>query len=58
MATNAAGVGVALLITHERRHLVQAQRLLQAPGFPRGSADHLRWSPRADAAHQYLPREL
>ena len=31
------GSAFALLITHERRHLVQAQRLLEAPGFPRHS---------------------
>jgi DinB family protein len=29
------GSGFALMITHERRHLAQARRLLTAPGFPR-----------------------
>ena len=31
------GSAFALLITHERRHLVQAQRVLETAGFPRRS---------------------
>ena len=48
MATMPLGSAFALLITHERRHLVQAQRLYKRRGFREGRLPtHLRWSPAA-----------